>query len=164
MNDILKDCTKTVLEKMNLFVVLQIIWMIEFHILSIFSIKDFFNSVIKEEIKEPPIIKEYNQVIADWLDTYNEYVLFMGIIFIIVGILGSCLKQITVLNRYKIVYTYLDFGLYAGGWFVLIFGTYRTYAHMGKLFGLAPIIAVVLCFFIKNIIKWLELQGITFGG
>lgn len=164
MSDFLKDCTKSVLEKMNLFVVLQIVWIIEFHILAIFAAKDLLYSVIEEKIKEPPIIEEYSQMIADWMETYKEYIFFMGIILIVVGISGTFFKHIPVLNRYKIIYAYSDFGLYAGGWFLLIFYTYSIYMSMGKTFLLAPIIAFILYLLIKKIKEWLESQGITFGG
>mgnify|MGYP000941254270 FL=1 len=39
MSDFLKSCTKSVIEKINLFVVLQIVWIIEFHILAFFQQK-----------------------------------------------------------------------------------------------------------------------------
>ena len=62
MSDFLKDYTKSVLEKMNLFVILQIGWIIEFHILAIFSAKDLFYGMTEEKIKEPSIIGEYMQI------------------------------------------------------------------------------------------------------
>ena len=164
MNDLLKDCTKSVLEKMNLFVVLQIVWIIEFHILAIFSAKDLICSVTEEKIKEPPIIEEYSQMIANWMDTYKEYIFFMGFILIVVGISGTFFKHIPVLNRYKIIYAYSDFGMYAGCWLLLIFFTYVIFMSMGKAFLIAPIIAYILYLLIKKIKEWLESQGITFCG
>ena len=80
MSDLLKDCTKSVLEKMNLFVVLQIVWIIEFYILAIFSAKDLICSVTEEKSKELSIIEEYGQMIEKWMIAYNEYILIMGII------------------------------------------------------------------------------------
>lgn len=115
MNDFLKDCIKSVLEKMNLFMVLQIVWIIEFHVLAIFSAKDLIYCVTEEKIKIPPIIEEYSQMIVNWVDIYKEFIFFMGIILIVVGISGTFLKHIPVLNKYKIIYTYSDFGLYTGG-------------------------------------------------
>ncbi len=164
MSDFLKDCTKSVLEKMNLFVILQIIWIIEFNVLAIFSAKDLFYGMTEEKIKEPPIIEEYSKIIANWMYEYKEFILFMGIILIVVGISGTFIKHISVLSRYKIIYAYSDFGLYAGCWFLLIFYTYRIYMSMGKAFLLAPIIAYVLNELVKKIKEWLESQGITFAG
>lgn len=164
MSDFLKDCTKSVLEKMNLFVILQIVWIIEFHILAIFSAKDLFYSMTEEKIKEPPIIGGYSQMIANWMDAYKEFIFFMGIILIVVGISGTFLKHISVLSRYKIIYAYSDFGLYAGCWFLLIFYTYSIYMSMGKAFLAAPIIAYILYLLIKKIKEWLESKGITFAG
>ena len=164
MSDFLKDYTKSVLEKINLFVILQMVWIIEFHILAIFSAKDLFYGMTEEKIKEPPIIGEHSQRIANWMDTYQEFIFFIGIILIVVGISGTFLKHISILGRYKIIYAYSDFGLYAGCWFLLIFYTYRIYVCMGKAFLLAPFIAYILYELIKKIKEWLESQGITFAG
>ena len=164
MSDFFKDCTKSLLEKMNLFVILQIVWIIEFHILAIFSAENLFYDMTEEPIKEQPVIGEYSQRIANWMDTYKEFVFFMGIILIVVGISGTFLKHISFLRRYKIIYAYSDFGLYAGCWFLLMFYTYRIYMSMGKGFLAAPIIAYILYELIKKIKEWLESQGITLAG
>lgn len=163
MSDILENYTKGVLEKMNLFVILQTVWIFEFHILAIFSVNDLIDGVSKERIMKPPIVEKYSQTIANWMDAYNEYIFFMGTILIIVGISGAFLKFIPVLNKYKIVYAYLDFGLYAGYWLCLIFFTYKIYISMGKAFLLAPIIVALLYWLVKKIKVWLESKGITFG-
>lgn len=163
MSDFLKDCTKSVLEKMNLFVVLQITWIIEFHVLAIFSAKDWFYGMTGEKVKEPAIIGEYSQKIANWVDTYNDFIFFTGIILIIVGISGAFFKLIPVLNRYKIIYTYSDFGFYAGCWFLLMSYTYSIYLCMGRCFLLAPIIAYIVYLIIRKINEWLESKGITFS-
>ena len=76
MSDVLKTCAKSVLEKMNLFVVLQIAWIIEFHILAIFSTKYWFYGMTEEQMKVPAIIGEYSQKIANWMDTYNDFIFF----------------------------------------------------------------------------------------
>lgn len=164
MNNLLKDCTKSVLEKMNLFVILQIGWIIEFHILAIFSAKDLFYNMVEEKIKEPSIIGEYSQMIANWMDEYKEFIFFMGMILIVVGISGTFLKHIYILSRYKVIYVYSDFGLCAGCWFLLMFYTYRIYMCIGKAFLTAPIIAYILYELIKKMKEWLESQGITFAG
>lgn len=163
MSDLLKDCAKSVLEKMNLFVVLQIAWIIEFHILAIFSTKDWFYGMTEEQMKVPAIIGEYSQKIANWMDTYNDFIFFIGIILIIVGISGAFLKLIPVLNRYKIIYTYSDFGFYAGCWFLLMSYTYSIYLWMGRWFLLAPVIAYGIYLLIRRLREWLEKKGITFG-
>ena len=48
MGNFMKDCTKSVLEKMNVFVILQIVWIIEFHILGLFSVEDLLCSIVGE--------------------------------------------------------------------------------------------------------------------
>lgn len=130
--------------------------------ISFFSAKDLIYSVTKEKIKVPPIIDIYSQMIMNWIDTYKEFIFFMGIIMIIVGISGTMFKRIPVLNKYKMIYTYSDFGLYAGCWILLIFYTYSIYMGMGKFFLTAPIIAYLLYLLIKKIKEWLEKQGIEF--
>ena len=163
MSDFLKDFAKSALTKMNLFVVLQIVWIIEFHILAIFSAKDFIYSMTGDKVKEPPLIAEYSKVISNWMDAYNEFILFVGIILIVVGISGAFFKLIPVLNSYKIIYIYSDFGVYAGCWFILMFCTYDIYVRMGKAFLAAPIVVYIFYCFIKKIKEWLETKGITFA-
>ncbi|MBQ8627640.1 MAG: hypothetical protein IJ419_15980 [Agathobacter sp.] len=163
MSDVLKTCAKSVFEKMNLFVIFQVVWIIEFHILAVFSVNDWFDGITGEQVKVPAIIGEYSQKIANWMDTYNIFVFFMGIVLIIIGISGAFLKTIPVLNRYKIICTYSDFGFYAGGWFLLIHFTYSIYLCMGRWFLLAPIIAYILYSRIRKLNEWLESKGITFS-
>lgn len=133
----------------------------EFHILAIFLAKELLNSVAKKIIEEPLIIKKYCQMAANCMDAYNKYIFIMGIILIIVGISGVFFKLIPVLNKYKIVYAYSDFGFYAGCWLLLIFFTYYIYISMGKAFLAAPVIAYILYLLEKNV--WLESNGIIFG-
>lgn len=109
MSDLLKDCTKSVLEKMNLFVLLQIVWIIEFYILAIFSAEDLLCSIAGEKIKKPPIVVGYSQKIMDWMDTYKEFIFIIAVILIVVGILGIFWKHMPVLKNYKTIYMYSDF-------------------------------------------------------
>ena len=95
MSNFLKNCTESLLEKMNLFVVLQIVWIIEFHILAISSAKALIYIVTDEKTKVPPVIYEYSQIIMNWIDTYKEFMFFMGIILIVVGISGTFLGVYT---------------------------------------------------------------------
>ena len=64
-------------------------------------------------------------------------------------------------NKYKIIYTYSDFGLYAGCWILLIFYTYSIYMSMGKFFLTAPIIAYLLYLLIKKIKEWKGVALVT---
>ncbi len=164
MGNLMKDCTKSVLEKMNVFVILQIVWIIEFHILGIFSVEDLLCSIVGEEIKKPPIIAEYSQKIANWMDAYKVFILAMGIVLILVGISGTIFKYMPILENYYTINLYSDFGLYAGLWLLLIFYTYDIYMCMGKTFLIAPVIVYILFKFIKKIKEWLETKGITFSG
>jgi len=163
MGNLMKDCTKSVLEKMNVFVILQIVWIIEFHILGIFSVEDLVCSMVGEEIKKPQIIVEYSQKVANWMDTYKGFILAMGIVLILVGISGTLFKYMPILENYYTIYLYSDFGLYAGLWILLIFYTYHIYICMGKAFLIAPIIVHILFVIIKKVKEWLETKGITFS-
>ena len=162
MSDLLKDCTKSLLEKMNLFVVLQIAWIVEFHILAIFSAKDWFHGMPVENMKEPAIIVEYGQKLGNWMNTYKDFIFFTGLILVIVGISGAFFKLIPVLNKYKIIYTYSDFGFYAGCWFLLMHFTYSIYLCMGRWFLFAPPIAYIVYLLIRKANEKLEENGITF--
>lgn len=163
MSELLKDCAKNVLEKMNLFVILQIMWIIEFYILAIFSAEELLSCMIREKIEKPLIILEYSQKIVNWLDTYSSFIFVIGIILIFAGISGSFLKNMPVLKKYKTIYMYMDFGLYAGVWLLLIFYTYNIYMWMRKAFLMAPIIAYILYELVKKVNEWLETKGITFS-
>lgn len=163
MGNVLKTCAKSVFEIMNLFIIFQVVWIIEFHILAVFSVNDWLCAITGEQFKVPEIIGEYSQKIANCMDTYNFFVFFTGIALIIIGISGAFFKQIPVLNEYKIICTYSDFGIYAGGWFLLIYFTYSIYLCMGRYFLLAPIIAYIFCSRIRKLKEWLESKGITFS-
>lgn len=163
MIDLLKNGAKSMLEKKNLFVLLQIMWLIEFHFLAILSAKNLICWTFNIQIYEPSIIQKYSQEIVNWIDTYKEYIEIMGIVLLLVGFSGSFLKFIPLFNTYTIINLYSDFGLYAGCWFLLMFFTYKIYMSLGRAFLIAPIIAYLLFLVLKQVKEWFKSKGITFG-
>lgn len=159
----LEECTKNMIKKMNLFVILQFIWIVEFYFLAFLATNDFFCNKIGKQIVEPHVIKVYSQIILNWIQTYNGYLLFTGIIFLVVGLSGMFFKFIPCLNQYQIIYIYSDFGLYAGCWILLIYFTYKIYENLMIFFLLMPIVVWLLFILINKIKEILELHGITFG-
>lgn len=121
MDDIAKTCTNSIIEKFNLFKFFQIVWLIEFHLLAIFSGIEAIEHMFKISIKMPSIITEYGAKILDWMTEYESYALSMSIVAFIVGFAGWCFTRILFLSKYDLVRTYSDFGLYAGRWLLLFF-------------------------------------------
>ena len=74
---------------------------------SILGDKELFCNKIGKQIVEPHVIEVYSQIILNWIQTYNGYLLFTGIIFLIVGLSGMFFKLIPCLNQYQIIYIYI---------------------------------------------------------
>lgn len=163
MIDFFTNSTKSIVEKKNPFVILQILWIFEFYVLDVSSVKELLRFITKEEIQELQIVEDYRQTIINWIDKYNEYIFMMGIILLVVGVSGSVFIYIPFLSRYRIIYMYSDFGLYAGFWIFLMCFTYKIFVCMGKVFFISPIIVYVTFLFVKKIKEWLETNGVTFG-
>lgn len=153
VSKVLKESVKSEMKKMNLFLILQFIWIVEFYILAIFSLKKSICNITIIQINEPIIIQNYSQIVLDWMDTYNRYILLMGIILFIAGTSGTVFKYIPYLNNYKLIIQYCDFGIYAGIWLIIISITYAVYAIIGGIFILVPVIISLLCCFIKYLLK-----------
>lgn len=144
MEDIAKTCANSLIEKLNLFKFLQIVWLIEFHLLAIFSGIEAIEHIFKISIKMPSIITEYGTKILDWMTEYKCYTLSMSIVAFIVGFAGWCFTRILFLSKYDLVRAYSDFGLYAGRWLLLIFLTYKLYTSLGALFLITPFLALII--------------------
>lgn len=163
MNEVVKGYAKGVIEKLNLFVLLQVIWLVEFYMLAAFSAKTFLENVFKINIDLPVVLSKYSDMIFKWMAEYNQFLFVLAIIMFITGLSGSCFMNISVLKKYKMIYQYSDFGIYAGAWMFFIFMTYRLYIDLNGWFLVVPLVALIICAVIKEIKEALESKGIEFS-
>lgn len=162
MSEIVKDFAKSVMEKINLFILLQIIWLTEFYVLAIFAGKIFLQETFNANINTPLMITKYSNKILVYMMEYNGYVFTLAITIFFAGLSGSCFMYIGVLRKYKFIYTYSDCGVYAGMWMLLIYFTYKVYEVLSIWFLFTHFIALFICSIIKKTREWLETKGITF--
>lgn len=156
MSETIKDFTKSVIEKTNLFILLQIVWLVEFYVLAILAGKTCLEDVFHANVNPPAVITKYSDMILEWMMKYNQYIFLLAIIMFFVGLSGSCFMHIEVLRKYRLIYTYSDFGLYAGIWILLIYFTYKIYEVLNAWFLCAPFIALLICELIKIVKDWLK--------
>ena len=78
------------------------------------------------------------------INEYSDFFLLIPIAFIVAGLFGDCFKYAFKLKEYMNVYQYCDFGLYAGGWLLLIMMTYITYSYLHELFVLIYSLVIFL--------------------
>lgn len=163
MSETIKDFAKSVIEKTNLFILLQIVWLVEFYVLAIFAGKIFLEDLFRANINSPAVITKYSNMILEWMTEYNQYIAILAIIMLFAGLSGSCFMHIGELRKYKLIYTYSDFGLYAGIWMLLIHFTYKIYEVLNAWFLIVPFLALLIFEAIKKARDWLKTKGITFG-
>lgn len=163
MSETIKDFAKSVIEKTNLFILLQIVWLVEFYVLAIFAGKILLEDLFRANINSPAVITKYSNMILEWMTEYNQYIAILAIIMLFAGLSGSCFMHIGELRKYKLIYTYSDFGLYAGIWMLLIHFTYKIYEVLNAWFLIVPFLALLIFEAIKKARDWLKTKGITFG-
>lgn len=151
MNDAIVSCMKTVVQKLNLYKVLQVLWLIEFYFLAVFSGKQAFEKVFKVSMNEPQLISKYSIKMFDWLSEYNSYIFCLALILLVVGLSGGCVAKLPVLRDYKLIHLYADIGWYSGGWLILISLTYWAYTQLDAWFVFAPMIVYIVCKVLKKV-------------
>lgn len=142
MREAFGEWAKSVLEKLSLFKVLQLVWLVEFHLLGFAACKQ----MLKEQfdvVKEPPLITEYTSKMAEFMSSYHTYIALVAIAALVIGLSGVCLVQIPVFRKIKLLYMYTDFGIYAGSWLVFIWVTYRVFICFGEWFLIMPLIVLI---------------------
>lgn len=163
MSETIENFAKSVIEKTNLFILLQIVWLVEFYVLAIFAGKTWLEDLFRANINPPAVITKYSNMILEWMMEYNQYIFILAIIMLFAGLSGSCFMHIGELRKYKLIYTYSDFGLYAGIWMLLIHFTYKIYEVLNAWFLIVPFLVLLICEAIKKARDWLKTKGITFG-
>ena len=152
MNDVIVSCFKNTVEKLNLYKILQIVWLVEFYFLAIFSGKQAFEKVLGISINEPALISKYSTKIFNWLTEYNAFIFYLAIILLIVGLSGGSAAKMPFLKGYKLIHLYVDIGWYSGGWLILISITYWAYIKLNAWFVFIPIIIDLVCKLFKKLL------------
>lgn len=105
----------SVVKKLNPFIVLQVLWIIEIYYLGLNAI---MNSQILKEIipgfKLPSLVQQYNCLILNWFNEWEEFVLFLAIGMLICGFMFAIIRGIPSMSQYKIINSYCVYGVDAG--------------------------------------------------
>lgn len=163
MIEFAKGCVKTIIEKLNLYVLLQIVWLVEFYVLALFAGKTCLENVFKISFDLPDTIAKYIDKMLVFMTEYNQYIFLFAIMMLLAGLSGWCFTGIGVLKKYKLIYRYSDFGLYAGAWMLFIYYTYRIYINLNAWFLMVPFVALFICAVAKEIREKLESKVIEFS-
>lgn len=158
------------IKNINLFTVFQVIWVIEVYYLMINSLLNLMRflqtSTLYNILNEiPDKALEYNNLIIQYFDEWSFFAILLGIAcFISGGIIGG-IKYLPKIGDYTIIKVYADYGLYSGGWLLLIGSTYLLYNLNSKIFFLSFILMMIVVITLSKVIKdmreWLNDKGIT---
>ena len=166
MYEAVKKYAEAIIEKLNLFKLLQIAWLIEFHLLAICAALKIVNHKPDSIINAPPIIAEYMAKILAWFTEYGDYALPAAILALLVGCSGWVFTQIPFFSNYNLIQLYADFGLYAGSWLLIIYFTYKIFTWLGAWFLATPLliwtIHASIHLLLEKIQKEVDLPHISF--
>lgn len=150
MNGAIISCFKNIIEKFNLYIIIQIFWLMEFYLLAIFSGKQAFEKLFDMSINKPLLISKYSAKIFSWMAEYNSYIFYLAIILLIVGFSGKIVAMLPILRNYNLINLHVDIGCYFGGWLICISATYYAYTKLNSWFVVAPIIIYIVCNLLKK--------------
>lgn len=135
--------------KKNIFVLLQIIWIIEFYVFGILAIesatKNIFDFGQKYEI-----IENICCSIVDKINQYQEYILYLAVVIFIVGLIGTFFNFLPIFSNYRAIIMYCDAGISVGGWLFLIYITYKIYSMCKLMVLFAPLIVYGITYIVKE--------------
>jgi hypothetical protein len=155
MSDIITDIVKSIFEKLNIYKILYVFWLIEIYyfmansidycivkFMSWFGINGIF-CLPQEAIN-------YNQIILDKIKIWAIVIFYLGIILFISGIIISLLKVIPVIGESDIFISYSDYGLFIGLELILVYGTYWIFQFSNLVFiFLIPVTVIIIKLFKK---------------
>lgn len=158
---------KGILEKTNLFIILQILWLIEIYYLGINVALNILKNLMGLNFEIPIKIIDYNNRILAYLNDYKPLIFALSMAFLMCGLFGVFIRHISFISKYKLINMYADFGIYCGTWLLFIYYTYCAYEFSGNWFIVIPAFIWVMIE-IKEKIKekavgWLNNRGITIG-
>jgi len=154
---------KGILEKINLFIALQILWLIELYYLGINVALNILKNLMGLNFEIPIQIIGYNNNILGYLNNYKSLGFALAIAFFICGFFGEFIRNISVLSKYKLINMYADFGIYCGTWLLLIYYTYCVYEFSRNWFIVIPVIIWGIIEIKEKVVRWLNDKGITIG-
>lgn len=136
--------------KKNIFILLQIIWIIEFYILGILAIESVRKKVFDIKYTKYEIIEKVCYSVVDKINQYQEYILYLAVVILIVGCFGIFFNFIPILSGHRVIIAYCDAGISIGSWLLLIYITYKIYSIWKLLVLLAPLIVYGITYIIKE--------------
>ena len=149
---------RKIIEKLNIYNLLQVIWLIEIYYLVINSINEKVQEILRSDQTLPKLdyvpsqVRQYNAMILNYMDKWNEFILFLSIVLIFSALIISFVKGITRLSDYKIIKSHCDYGLYSGVWLMLIYFTYRIFVY-SEVILIISIPSIALLFYLKDNVK-----------
>jgi hypothetical protein len=149
MNGEVKGFIKEVAKGVNAYTGLQFLWIIELYYLGInvfIGYKDCISSMLKTFLgceitfPIPEQIQYYNSALLKILSLYSKTFAALGIVLIVLG-LSFRFFSYSFLEDYKNV-RHTSYGLYAGEWFLIIYGTYIVFHNFLIIYiFFAPIVS-----------------------
>lgn len=157
----LNKISEEILKKLNLYTILQVIWLIEMYYLGINSIYGILvKSNTAYQFKIPSLILKYNELVLKYFNEFSDFILFLSVALLICGFSIIFIRFIPKLSDYNLLYQYSGYGFTAGIWLLLIYATYKLYASISIFFLVTPILVLGITELFKRIDKKLRL-GLT---
>lgn len=151
MEGYLKKAGEELIKKLNLFKIVQVIFVIELYYLAFNSL---LNLLIKINIFIPVEICKYNTMILDYFQKYKGFVGLLAFGLFIYGLTFKLLNFTPILKNYEVILIYGDSGIFIGLWLILIYITYKAYLFLNVWFIIyIPLLCITLNT-IKKILKY----------
>ena len=163
VNSSMKKYFKNGAKKLNLYTMLQVMWILELYYLGANEIYEFLvenPQIIKgfniDTICLPKEIAIYNNLIKEYFSSWSSFVIFFAIAMIICGVCFTFIRLIPVLRDYRLIYVYSSYGAVVGTWLILIYFTYYLYLKIGIIFMIIPIFISMGLIAIEKLKKYLK--------
>lgn len=150
-------------KKLNLYTILQVMWILELYYLGANAIYEFLvvNPQIKEQfnfytVELPKEIEMYNNIIKEYFSSWSSFIIFFAVAMIICGVFFTFIRLIPRLGDYRLIYRYSSYGMVAGWWLILIYLTYYLYLNIGIFFMTLPMVISMGIMVIDRFKKYLK--------
>lgn len=136
------------LKKLNLFILPQIIWLLELYFLMLNALLKAYDNFNFPEITTslPTLIVEYNKMILKLMDEWIPFVGILGVGLLLSSFFICHICVISKIGQYNIIRRYSSYGMFIFGWFILIFLTHFIYNWLQSLFPLAFVFLIVIVY------------------
>jgi hypothetical protein len=141
-----------IISKLNLYVIPQFLWLMILYYLMINVFYNYYLFILKElNIHNkgylPNEVIELNTKIMYEIKIWLPFILFLGIALLLSGLLIALIKYLPIIKNYEFSY-HGDFGLFVGGWLILICLTIKLYQWFDGYFIIIFLIISMLLIFI----------------